>query len=145
MSKKGGGTIGIGTLIFWGWLAYMFFGGDSDDNKSKEVEIKTQDEIATEKPTEEISKHIHEAVGSAAKAFQEVKEASKKAVGELQSEFDKATTEVEERKEKGEQVDQNNPDTETKEGTIEGETEEKVEFLRPVEENNQEEKGMKKL
>jgi len=144
MSKKGGG-IGIGTIIFWAWLAYMFFGGDGDDEKSKVVEIKSEDEVSTEKPSEEISKHIHEAVGSATKAFEEVKEASKKAVGELQREFDKSTAEVQERKEKGEQVVLDKTDEETKEGTIERKKKETVESFRPVEENHQEEKGMKKL
>jgi len=55
MANKSSG-IGIGTIVFWGFLAYIFFGGD--DNDTKKIEIIDQDKPAIVETIKESGKKI---------------------------------------------------------------------------------------
>lgn len=39
MSRSSSGGIGIGSILFWGWILWSFFGGGDDTDKT-EVEVK---------------------------------------------------------------------------------------------------------
>jgi hypothetical protein len=79
LSKERSG-IGIGGLIFWGWLLYMFFGGDSDKKETKVEKPKSESTITvqTKEAIESIKKETKEAIEIAKKdlneSFDDIKE-----------------------------------------------------------------------
>lgn len=55
MSSKSSG-VGLGTIIFWGFLCFMWF-GDSDDSDTN-VEIVSQDDIVVEEQVTTVEETI---------------------------------------------------------------------------------------
>lgn len=64
---------GIGNLIFWGFLAYMIFGGgDGDKNDKKEVVVENQTITnKIEEKAKDISKEVVDVIDSAKKKLDE--------------------------------------------------------------------------
>ena len=130
MSKSsGGGGIGIGTLIMVGFIFNIFF---CDDDKKvidvKEVVVETK-EIISNETKEEIKEGVHKVVSSAKKAFKELQV-------EVVKELNK--------KEEGEKIDKTQ-DKQPAEKEVVEKREEKMETLRPMEEDKPKEKEFKRL
>lgn len=71
MSKTSSRSIGLGGIIFWIFIGYMIFGGDSDNDK-KEVEIKVNNDTSV---TEEIKKSVNNVKDSIKVILKEIKDA----------------------------------------------------------------------
>ena len=130
MSKSSsGGGIGIGTLIMVGFIFNIFF---CDDDKKvidvKEVVVEAK-EIISNETKEEIKKNIQETITSAKKAMKEAKEKFKKELN---------------KKEEGEKIDETQDKQSPKKEVVKR-REEKVETLKPMEEDKPKEKEFKRL
>lgn len=83
MSKSKSSSIGIGGIIFWAWIAYLFFGGDGDKNDKKEVVVDERPAITEqiEEKAKDISKEVVGIIDNAKKsiddAIGDVKESNK--------------------------------------------------------------------
>lgn len=118
-------TISIGTLIFWGILAFMWF-GDNDDDKKTEVQVREQvtvEQQDSKVDVDALKKEAMDLVNQAKKEFDKAKD-------EFLSEKEKP---VEKPKEKEEVL------------TAKPEEEKPKEELKPTEEKPQTDMGMKKL
>ncbi len=128
MSKSSSsGGIGIGTLIMVGFIFNIFF-CDDDKTDVKEINVETKKIISNENK-EEIKEGVHKIVKSAKKAF---KELQVKVVKELN------------KKEEGEKIDKAQ-DKQPAEKEVVKKRAEKMENLRPMEEDKPKEKEFKRL
>ena len=140
MSKSTSGGIGLGTIIFWAFLAWMFF-SDGESDKT-EVEVKPQDET-------QISDHLKNAAN-------EVKEGTKLIIEKAKKELETAsTTSTTEKKEpineqkETEQVEVPKVEETTRsieeEETKKSENQEEAEGFRKLENLESDGDGLKKL
>jgi hypothetical protein len=83
MSKSKSSSIGIGGIIFWAWIAYLFFGSDGDKKDKKEVVVDERPAVTEqiEEKAKDISKEVVEILDNAKKslddAIGDVKESNK--------------------------------------------------------------------
>jgi len=80
MAKKTGSSIGIGTLIFWAIMGYMWF-NDGDDDK-KEVKIVDQPKAVIEETTKQKSIDLTKLKEEGTKIFEQVVEKVKEELEE---------------------------------------------------------------
>jgi len=57
MSRSKKSSWSLGTIIFWGFLAYMWFGG-GDDNDNKEVNIVEQDKPSIQETIKDVGNQL---------------------------------------------------------------------------------------
>lgn len=80
MAKKAGGGIGIGSIIFWGWIIWAFF---LDNDKKEEVKdtatTKTKSVVEEMMPVvDKVKEKTKETVTAAKKEFEKVKKEKEK-------------------------------------------------------------------
>lgn len=134
MSRRGG-SIGLGTIIFWAILASTFLFDDEDDNK-KAIDVKTDVEVVETSKSEELKDHLTEAAKLAKEALIDAKDNTIKIIDEYEKEQEES------------EVDKAHNDKEIEAETIEKKKEDLVKkgTIKPLEENKpQEIEGMKKL
>ena len=123
-------TWSFGTIIFWGFLAYMWFGG-GDDNDKAEVTIIENDKPSIEQTIKDVGNQLKESavviIEEATDKFEEVQASKEKEV-------------------KPEPEPEPEPDEEKSEEMIaQPEPKEKPQVLESLNENKPVDIGMKKL
>lgn len=73
MAKSSSGGIGIGTILFWGWIIWAFVLDDDDENKEEGTAEKQKPETTIEEKIEVVKDKANEVVEVAKQKFEEVK------------------------------------------------------------------------